>query len=406
MRIELINTGTELLLGFTTNTHLNYIAQKLGERGLRLARHTTIGDDRAEMRTVIGDALQRADVLLITGGLGPTSDDFTRDVVAELCGRTLQRDEAVAAAIAERFRRRGLTMPASVEVQALVPTGATVMPNPNGTAPGLFLTHNQCRVFLLPGPPRELRPMFENYVLPQLPTVPDKTCRVLRTTGLPESIVEQRVAPVLASLIGLELGYCARPGEVDVRLVGAPQVVAEAERRVRETLATHIYGTSDDRLEAVVVGELTARNQTLAVAESCTGGLLAHRITNISGSSRVFLTGYVTYSNAAKIQLLGVRDSTLQQHGAVSEPTCREMAEGARHRAGTDYALAITGIAGPTGGTLEKPVGLVFIGLASTQGTDVHRHQLSFDRETFKHVATQLALDLLRRHLIHGEAAP
>ncbi|MCX7914730.1 MAG: competence/damage-inducible protein A [Verrucomicrobiae bacterium] len=399
MRIELINTGSELLLGFTTNTHLNYIAQKLGERGLQLARQTTVGDDRDEMRAVVNEALHRADVLLVTGGLGPTSDDFTRDIVAELCGRPLQRDETVAAFIAERFRRRGLTMPASVEVQALVPQGATVLPNPNGTAPGLFLTHQNCRVFLLPGPPRELRPMFEEHVLPRLPVIPDKTCRILRTTGLPESLVEQRVAPALANLTGLELGYCARPGEVDVRLIGSPTIVADAEQRARTALAGFIYGTGDDRLEAVIVRELTARGHTLAVAESCTGGLLAHRITNISGSSRVFLAGYVTYSNAAKIQMLGVREATLQHHGAVSEPTCREMAEGARLRSGTDYALAITGIAGPTGGTPEKPVGLVFIGLASARTTEVVRHQLSFDRETFKHVATQLALDLLRRHL-------
>lgn len=399
MRIELINTGSELLLGFTTNTHLNYLAQKLGERGLRLARQTTVGDDRDEMRAVVRDALARANIVLITGGLGPTRDDVTREVVAELCARPLRRDEMVAAAIAERFRRRGLAMPASVEVQAMVPEGATVLPNPNGTAPGLFLVHNGCEVFLLPGPPRELRPMFETHVLPRLPAPSDNTCRVLRTTGLPESLVEQRVAPVVADLAGLEVGYCARPGEVDVRLVGTSVMVAEAEQRVRGALAEFIYGEGDDRLEAVIVSALTARGQTLAVAESCTGGLLAHRITNVSGSSKVFLCGYVTYANAAKEQLLGVPGRLIAEHGAVSEPVCRAMAEGARERSGADFALAITGIAGPTGGTTEKPVGTVFIGLAAAGDGQVQRHQLTFDRETFKQVATQLALDLLRRHL-------
>jgi nicotinamide-nucleotide amidase len=391
MRIELINTGSELLLGSTVNTHVNYIAGQLAERGLRLSRQTTIGDDRAEMRDAIAAALQRSDLLFITGGLGPTSDDFTRDVVAELLGRKLIHNPAVAEAIRERFRRRNRVMPESVLVQALVPEGATVLDNPNGTAPGLFLEHAGKRIYLLPGPPRELKPMFEKLDLPRRGRL---DCRVFKVARLPESVVEETVAPVLKDLPGLELGYCARMGEVEVRILG--ENLDEAERRIRAALGDNIFGRAGDRLEEVVLKLLAGK--TLAVAESCTGGFIAHRLTNVSGASAVFLTGYVTYSNESKTRLLGVRPATLEAQGAVSEEVCREMAEGARRHA--EYALATTGIAGPTGGTPEKPVGLVYIGLATPSGTTVERHVFTFDRETFKQVVSQYALDALRRELL------
>jgi nicotinamide-nucleotide amidase len=397
MRLELITTGNELLLGFTVNSHVNYLARQLAVRGLRIDRHTTIGDDPAGMRAVVAEALARADILLITGGLGPTSDDITRDVVAELLGRPLRLDEAVAATIRERFARRGRVMPEKNLVQAMVPEGGHVLPNPNGTAPGLAIPHNGKLIVLLPGPPRELHPMFENHVLPLLPKGEELDCRVLKTASLPESRVEQLVAPVLADLPGLELGYCARPGEVEVRVVGAQ--AAEAERRVRAALGAHIFGAGDETLEGVVVRQLTVAGKTIATAESCTGGQIANRITNVSGSSAVFLAGWVTYSNAAKMRDLGVRAETLRQHGAVSEAVAREMAAGARQRSGADYALSATGIAGPTGGTPEKPVGLVYIGLATPTGSEVVRHTVGFERETFKWFVSQTALDLLRRAL-------
>lgn len=392
MRIELITTGNELLLGFTINRHLDYFGRQLTTLGLRLARHTTVGDDRSELAAAIREALDRSDFLLVTGGLGPTSDDCTREVVAELLGRPLQRDESVAAAIAERFRQRGLPMPAQALVQALVPAGARVLPNANGTAPGLLLEHAGRTVALLPGPPRELYPMFEQYVRPLLAGRAGFMCCVLRTTGLPESIVAERVEPLAA---GVEVGYCARPGEVDIRLI-APDTRA-AEQRIRAALGEYIYGTGDERLEEVVIRQLTVAGQTVATAESCTGGLIAHRLTNVSGSSSVFRVGWVTYSNAAKIAELGVPVELLDAHGAVSEPVARAMAAGARQRSGTDFALSATGIAGPTGGTPAKPVGLVFIGLATASGTQVQRHMLSFDRETFKWLVSQTALDWLRR---------
>jgi nicotinamide-nucleotide amidase len=271
-----------------------------------------------------------------------------------------------------------------------------VLPNPNGTAPGLAIEHEAKLIVLLPGPPRELKPMFEQYVLPVLEKhyAPRdrEVCRVFKVVGLAESLVEERVG----ELPGVELGFCAKMGEVEVRILGRD--LAEAERKIRAALGDHIFGMGDDRLEEVVVRRLAG--QTLATAESCTGGLIANRITNVSGASNVFLTGYVAYSNESKVKLLGVREETIAQHGAVSEEVCREMAEGCRQRAGTDFALATTGIAGPTGGTPEKPVGLVYIGLATPTRTDVKRHVLLFDRETFKFFASQNALDLLRRELL------
>ena len=405
MRIELINTGSELLLGFTVNSHLNYIARKLFGIGLRLNRQTTVGDDRAEMRAVIAEALQRSDVIVITGGLGPTSDDFTRDVVAELLDRKLVHDEAVAAHIGERMRKRGIKLPDSIYVQALVPEGAQVLLNANGTAPGLAIEHESKLVLLLPGPPRELKPMFENQVLPLLQKhvgAPAKAdCRVFKVVGLAESLVEEKVAPVLADLSGIDLGYCAKMGEVEVRVISNLKSMAdEAEDRIRAALGDHVFGMGEDRLEEVVVGKLITARKTIAVAESCTGGLIANRITNVSGSSEVFINGLVAYSNESKVRLLGVSDATLEQHGAVSEEVAREMAEGVRARSKTDLALSTTGIAGPAGGTRDKPVGLVYIGFATSKETVVQRHMLLFNRETFKFFASQIALDLVRRELL------
>lgn len=405
MRVELINTGSELMLGFTLNSHLSYIARKLASIGLRLDRQTTVSDDRAEMRAAVEEALSRSDVLIITGGLGPTSDDFTRDVVAELLGRKLVRDEGVVAHIAERISKRKMRLPEQIYVQALVPVGAQVLPNRNGTAPGLAIDHEGRLVLLLPGPPRELKPMFEEYVLPVLEkhfgSQPRFDCRTFKVVGLAESIVEERVAPGLADLKDLELGYSAKMGEVEVRIISHLKSTSdEAENRIRAALGDNIYGTGDDRLEEIVVRMLTAAHKTIAVAESCTGGAIANRITNVSGSSEVFVNGCVTYSNESKVRLLGVREETLKDHGAVSKEVAQEMAEGVRTGGKTDFGISTTGIAGPTGGAPEKPVGLVYIGLAMPDRAEVQRHVLTFDRETFKFFVSQYALDAVRRRLL------
>jgi nicotinamide-nucleotide amidase len=310
-------------------------------------------------------------------------------------------------------------MPETTKVQAQVPEDALVLDNPNGTAPGLamevrpnpFRTDGKTSwLVMLPGPPRELRPMFTNHTLPLLqkkfPLETNFACLTLRTTGMGESVVEEKIAPPLQSLIsaGLELGYCAHYGSVDVRLVAhganAEKTVADAEAIIRHELGGHIFGTGDEQLNDVVVRLLTGRKQTLALAESCTGGYVADRITDVPGASVVFLGGMVTYSNEAKQNLLGVHSETLAEHGAVSAPTVREMAQGARERMKSDYALAITGIAGPGGGSEEKPVGAVFIALATEKHTFVLNPTNRFDRKTFKEVTCQQALELLRRQLV------
>jgi nicotinamide-nucleotide amidase len=446
LNIELINTGSELLLGRTLNTHAQWLARRLADRGLLVTRQTTVADTGSEIVAAVREALTRADLVITTGGLGPTSDDLTRQVLAEMLGKKLYEDATVLAAIEKRFAARNRVMPASTRVQALVPEGAQVLPNAHGTAPGLAmeisgevrhltpalsplladsqrgeggvsnvrLTPHAQRLtpqflIMLPGPPRELRPMFDEVVLPLLaekfPSAGEFTSLTLRTVGLGESAIEDRIAPLLRELVarGLELGYCAHMGQVDVRLAaqgaGREELVRAGEVIVRGELAETIFGTGDDLLEAVVVRALTERKQTLALAESCTGGFIANKITNVPGASAVLLAGLVTYANAAKEKFVGVRAETLAAHGAVSEAVVREMAEGARRVTGADFALAVTGIAGPGGGTAEKPVGTVFLALASGRGTVVEQKFNAYERETFKELTTRQALELLRRAL-------
>ena len=415
MKIELINTGSELLLGRVLNTHQQWICRRLADLGYEVNRQTCVADEGYPIQSAVRDCLGRADLVITTGGLGPTSDDITRDLIAQLLGRKLILDTAILARIESFFAARKRPVPAQSNVQAMVPEGAIVLPNFHGTAPGLALklNPNPCSptghpawLILLPGPPRELHPMFLDAVVPlllrEMPLREKFVCRTLRTAGLGESLVANKIAPPLESLVqsGLEIGYCARVGEVDVRLVArgsqAQEIVAQSEAIVRGLLEDLIFGADDDLLEGVVVGRLAECQKTLAVAESCTGGFIAHRITNVSGSSAVFMGGMVTYSNDAKMNLLGVQAASLKEHGAVSETVASEMAEGARRRLGTDFALAVTGVAGPTGGSESKPVGTVFVALAHEGKTVVQRQFNPFDRETFKFVTSQQALTLLR----------
>lgn len=405
MIIEVINTGSELLLGSVINSHLAFLGDELFGLGLRIERQVCVPDGLA-IRMALEEAFPRCQVLIVTGGLGPTSDDLTRDIAAELLRRDLQTDAGILDAIRQRFRRRGLDMPARVERQAQVPHGARVLPNLNGTAPGLYLpaTPETPHLFLLPGPPRELRPMFRDSVLPILqkirPADPGIVYRNYRVAGLGESQVEELIAADLETLPDLEIGYCARPGEVDVRLIGPQAPVTQGAQVLRARLGENIFAEGDAALESVVVQALVVRGTTLSVAESCTGGFLANRITNVPGASEVFVDGVVTYANAAKTRLLGVPPEMIETHGAVSRPVAAAMAEGARLRSQTGYALSTTGIAGPGGGTETKPVGTVFIGLASEgEQTVVEHRRYASDRETFKWLVTQTALDLLRRRL-------
>jgi nicotinamide-nucleotide amidase len=421
MIVELINTGSELLLGRVLNTHQQWLGRQLADRGYLVARQVAVPDTSNDIELAVREALARADLVVTTGGLGPTSDDLTRELIAQLLRKELREDAAVRAHIQQFFESRRRTIPERTRVQAMVPEGATVLANPHGTAPGLAMEvrPNPFRpdakaswLIMLPGPPRELRPMFADSVVPLLRRVlPPKdgfVCRTLRTTGIGESVVQEEIGGPLQRWVeaGLDLGYCARPGQVDVRLAaqgaGADQQVREAEAIVRELLGLHIYGVEDEELETVIVRLLTERKATLAVAESCTGGCIADRLTNIPGASAVLLAGLVTYSDGAKRKFLGVQEETLAGHGAVSEAVAREMAEGARRQTQADYALSVTGIAGPSGGTSEKPVGTVFTCLAGPAGTAVERNFNPYDRATFKQVTAQQALELLRRAMLRG----
>ena len=402
---ELINTGTELLFGSVINTHLAFLGQQLFSLGVRISRQTTVPDSHS-IRDAILEAAGRCPLLLVTGGLGPTTDDVTREIVAELTGRRLEYHEEIFQRIKARFDRRGLQLTPPISRQAHVPEGCEVLPNDYGTAPGIYVPGTEAlpHLILLPGPPRELRPMFDQYAVPiirKLAGKNDLTAKVFRTVGLGESYIQEMVGADLAAIEGLELGYCARLGEVDVRLIGSGESVLRGTELMQSRLSHYIVSDEDRGLEEVVVKLLTKGQVTIATAESCTGGLLANRLTNVPGASAVFLEGNVTYSNAAKIRTLGVTADLLNTVGAVSKEVARAMAEGARDRAGANYALSTTGIAGPDGGTAQKPVGTVFVGLAASDTpTEVEQLLFPMDRLSFKQMVTQAALDLLRRRLL------
>jgi nicotinamide-nucleotide amidase len=410
MTVEVLNIGTELLLGSVQNTHAAWIARQIFPLGLRIARQTTVPDGSA-IRDAVLEACGRAEVLFITGGLGPTTDDITREVIAELLGRKLQPDPAIRAHIEARLAARGYQLVERMLRQTMVPEGAEVLPNPNGTAPGLYIpsvsqpSWATPHFFLMPGPPRELQPMFSDFVMPRLRQlaagIQAKECRVYRVVGLGESEVEKRIGLELTENPALEVGYCARPNEVDFRLIGAKEDLNAVEPRVIQILGANLVSAQGEGIESWIVAELRRRGLTLATAESCTGGLLASRITDVPGASEVFHEGFVTYSNTAKTQILGVPAKFIESHGAVSPEVARAMAEGAQKRAKADFALSLTGIAGPGGGSAEKPVGLIYIALAQDDDeTILLKRCFSTDRATFKQLATQTALDLLRRDLL------
>ena len=405
MRIELLNTGSELLLGTVRDAHLQWLAQEIFPLGLRISRQGTVPDG-SPIRDLLLEASGRSDLLIVTGGLGPTTDDITREIAAELTGRKLHLHQETLDRIQERCRRRGFAFQERMARQAMVPEGARVLPNDNGTAPGLHIPGRDGipDIFLLPGPPRELQPMATAHLIPFLR---EKTagqdrheCRIYRVVGMGESLLEAKVGLELSKRSDLEVGYCARPNEVDFRLIGPKAVLDAVEPLVLEVVGDHLLPMEDDSMEESIVRMLTERHLTLATAESCTGGLLANRITDVPGASAVFLEGFVTYSNASKTALLGVPAELISAHGAVSELVVRAMAEGVLAKSGATHALATTGIAGPGGGSEEKPVGTVWLALSSKgEETVSWKQHLPLDRKAFKRAVTQSALDRLRRHL-------
>jgi nicotinamide-nucleotide amidase len=408
MRCVVLNTGTELLLGDVVNAHLDFIAREIFSLGLRVAEQRTVPDGEV-IRDALSDLFPHCEILFVTGGLGPTSDDITREIVADLLRLQLHQDRQLLESLKQRLAVRKIKWTARIARQADVPAGAQVLPNEHGSASGLYLRANinprlsSPHIFVLPGPPRELQPMFRAGVLSILRTIVPLSGsldrRVYRIAGIGESLVEQKVGDKILAIPGIELGYCARPGDVDLRVVGDQPSLKRADAIIREALGISIYSVSGENLEEVLVKLLTDKQETLAAAESCTGGLLAHRITNVPGASDVFNAGYVTYANAAKIDILEVDPRLIDRHGAVSEPVARAMAEGARGRARSTYALATTGIAGPGSGSPGKPVGTVYIALASDSETIARKFFFPTDRETFKDLVAQTAFDLLRQKL-------
>jgi nicotinamide-nucleotide amidase len=412
VKLELLTIGTELLLGYTVDTNAVELGRALAAAGAELVRRTTVPDRPDAIRAGVADALDRTGFVLTTGGLGPTRDDLTKKVAADLLGKRLVLDEQLLASLEARFRRLGRPMPAINRTQAEVPEGATVLPNPRGTAPGLWLEDDRGRVVvLLPGVPREMRGLLIEEVLPRLSARQHGERRVVlsrtvRTTGIAESALAERVGPIESDILPLTLAYLPSVDGVDLRVTAWQLEPRDAETRLASVVqrlvvaaGEHYYGADDADLAAVVLDQLRHGRHRLGIAESCTGGMVAERVTNIPGASDTFIGGVVAYADVVKTAALKVPLETLEAHGAVSEETVRAMAEGAQRLFSADCTIAVTGIAGPGGGTPEKPVGTVWLAArVHTTGQAVKR-VLPGDREEIRRRSAQAGLDLLRRVL-------
>lgn len=407
---ELICTGSELLSGRTVNTHSVTLAGLLAELGISLVRETTVPDDRAAIRDAIAQALDRSPIVITSGGLGPTSDDLTRDVAADLAGAAIVMHEPSKERIRVRYESAGRRFTDIAARHALVVEGSVILENAVGLCPGELLTVKGHRLFLLPGPPAEFRAVLETGVLPRLremAATPPLRC-ILMTCCIGESDILRLLPEPEFPGPDVDVAYCAKPGRVEIRLSTEPShadALARAADRARAALGEWIYAERPYELEEAVVDLLRARNRTVAVAESCTGGLVGHKLTSVPGSSEVFPGGVIAYSNAAKTRELDVPAEVLTRVGAVSEETARAMAEGVRRRWNADYGLALTGIAGPSGGTEQKPVGTVVVAVADGRGAVVRAFRFSGNRAIIKEMSTQSALQLLRRRVLE-EAVP
>ncbi len=410
MVVEIVSVGTELLMGQITDTNAAYIAARLPEAGCRALYRQTVGDNLQRLVAVLRTALDRADAVITIGGLGPTPDDLTRQGIADAIGEPLIEDPELRARLEALFKHRNYPLTSSQYLQALRPVSATALDNPNGTAPGLSVTHDGKRIYALPGPPNELIPMFDRLVLPELRRLNAGQqvilSRMLRVCGIGEALAAEKLGDLLDSANPTVAPY-AKLGEVHFRLsAAAPDpdtaipMLDAMEREVRNRLGNAVYGVDDETLENVVVRLLAERHQWLSVAESCTGGLLGSRLTDVPGASAVLSGGVIAYSNRVKQGLLGVPEDLLTAHGAVSEPVVLAMAQGARQRFHTDWAIAISGVAGPDGGTPDKPVGTVWICVDGPGGPTAERMNYGGQRTTIKWRATQTALVMLRERLM------
>ncbi len=410
MKAEIIAIGSELLTPHRLDTNSLFLTSGLNAVGVRVVHKAVVGDTPEEMLSSFRHALDRAEVVVCCGGLGPTDDDRTRETVAVVLGRKLRRDEELLAKIQERFRRMGRVMPEINARQAMVIEGATVLPNPRGTAPGLWIEAQSHILILLPGVPHELRAIFEAEVKPRLARLGIRErlfTRDLRIAGLPESDVEQRVSPLYARYPETETTILASPGGIQLHprlwsddAASADAMLDEIVDRMALALGEHLISTRGETLEEVVSRVLTENRATIGVAESCTGGMVAERLTSVPGSSAYFLGGIVCYSNELKTTLAGVPAELIDAHGAVSSEVALALADGIRRRTGATLGVGITGIAGPSGATPEKPVGLVHIGIADEHGPRERRFQFPGDRDRIRQYATHTALDTVRRHFL------
>ena len=412
MVIELISVGTEILLGNITNTNARYLAEECAVLGLSNYYQVTVGDNEARLSEAIVTALGRSDIVLLTGGLGPTEDDLTRETVAKVLGRELHEDSNVKQSIENCFKKMGISAPTDNNWrQAMVIDGAIVVENHNGTAPGLIVKTDEGKhIIMIPGPPEEMKMMFQESIAPYLSSMNDKVIvsKTVKICGMGESKVASVVADLIEKQTNPTIAPYAKGGEVHLRVTASGTDIRSAlmsmrpiVKELRKRFGDDIYTTNENEtLEKHVLDMLKRRNMTLTTAESCTGGLLAGTLINVAGASDVYNEGYITYANEAKRKILGVKKKTLKNDGAVSETCAREMAIGAAKAAGARAAISVTGIAGPGGGTEETPVGLVYIGCYVDGKVWVERYHLNGDREKVRNLAVKRALDQLRRCLL------
>jgi nicotinamide-nucleotide amidase len=408
--IEILAVGSELLTPYFQDTNSLYLTQRLNDMGLDVDFKTLVGDEWESLLMAFRQALSRSNLVITIGGLGPTKDDRTREALASVLGKKLIFQEDLLQNIERRFARRKMKMPAVNKKQAYIIDGSDALANTNGTAPGLWIENESHIIILLPGPPGELIPMFEDFVWPRLKKFQNKYTvrRVIKTAGLTESTIESKLKKIYPKISDIQLTTLAYPGQIEIhfktlpskKLFQARERVDHAQRLISDVLKENIFTTRGQELEEVVGNMLKDRHETIAIAESCTGGLLGNRITNVPGSSNYFLLGIIAYSNDAKTQLLDVQAKYLDKFGAVSSQTARAMAKRVREKSKATYGLSITGIAGPSGGTTEKPVGLVYTALSWEGGVKVKKNLFVGDRNAVKFQSSQKALDMLRRHLL------
>lgn len=410
MTVELICVGTEILLGNIVNTNAAYLAEKCATAGLSCFYQTVVGDNEERLTQVLTAAMSRSDIVILSGGLGPTEDDITKEVAAKVCGRELRGDDHSMERIAEYFAARDIIPTENNWKQAMIPEGAIVLDNDNGTAPGIIIETENCRVILLPGPPGEMIPMFEESVQPYLAKLTPEviSSKTVKICGISESSVETEIKDLIDNQTNPTIATYAKTGEVHIRVTASAENEKKAEKLIKPIVKElksrfgyDIY-TTDERitLEKAVVDLLLANELTVTCAESCTGGMLSARLINVSGVSEIYKSGFVTYSNKAKRNILGVKKTTLQKHGAVSSQTAKEMVKGAALVSKADVAVAITGIAGPDGGTKEKPVGLVYIACNVKGNVTVEEFRFKGNRLKIREAAVSAALRLMRNCIL------